>query len=56
MMPRIYAHQVEAGNRVGRHYSRFQPKLKAPPFVNQLLSKPKNHKITIFERESAKTG
>jgi hypothetical protein len=56
MMLQIYAHQAESGNRVGLHYSHFQPKLTMPPFANQLLSPPKNRKIAIFERESAKTG
>jgi len=56
MTQRIYAHHAESGNRVGLHYSHFQRKLTIPPFANQLLSPPKNRKIAIFERESAKTG
>src|SRR5580693_8694635 len=43
-------------NRVGLHYSRFWPKLKTPSFANQLLSRLKNLKIRVFDRESAKTG
>jgi hypothetical protein len=40
----------------GLHYSRFWPKLKTPSFANQLLSRLKNLKIRVFDRESAKTG
>jgi hypothetical protein len=56
MTQRIYPHHVALGNRVGLHYSRFWPKLKTSPFVNQILSRPKNLKIRFFDRESAKTG
>jgi hypothetical protein len=56
MMRRIYPHHAALGNRVGLHYSRFWPKLKTPSFANQLLSRLKNLKIRVFDRESAKTG
>jgi hypothetical protein len=56
MMQRIYPHHAPLGNRVGLHYSRFWPKLKSPPFANQILSRLKNLKIRVFERESANSG
>jgi len=56
MMPRIYPHHAALGNRVGLHYSRFQPKLKTSVVANQSLSRLKNLKIWIFERESANSG
>jgi hypothetical protein len=56
MMRRIYPHPAALGNRVGLHYSRFWPKTKTSLVANQLLSRPKNLKIRVFERESAKTG
>jgi hypothetical protein len=55
-MQRIYPHHAALGNRVGLHYSHFWSKLKTPVFVNQILSRLKNIKIGVFERESAKTG
>jgi hypothetical protein len=56
MMQRIYLHHTAIGNRVGLHYSRFWPKLKTPPFANQILSRLKNLKIRVFGRESANSG
>jgi hypothetical protein len=56
MMQRIYPHHAALGNRVGLHYSRFWPKTQTPLVANQLLSRLKNLKIRVFNRESAKTG
>jgi hypothetical protein len=56
MMQRIYLHHAALGNRVGLHYRRFWPKLKTPPFANQILSPLKNLKIRGFRRESANSG
>jgi len=56
MMERIYPHHAAFGNRVGLHYSRFWPKTKTSLLANQLLSRRKNLKIRVFERESAKSG
>jgi hypothetical protein len=55
-MQRIYLHHAALGNRVGLHYRRFWPKLKTPPFANQILSRLKNLKIRVFGRESANSG
>ena len=55
-MQRIYLHHAAFGNRVGLHYRRFWPKLKTPPFDNQILSRLKNLKIRVFGRESANSG
>jgi hypothetical protein len=56
MMRRIYPHQAAFGNRVGLHYSRFWLKLKTPSLTDQSLSRAKNLKSRVFERESAKSG
>src|SRR5712671_4844681 len=56
MTRRIYAQSDALGNRVGLHYSRFRPKRKTPSLANQILSRLKNLKIRVFDRESAKTG
>jgi len=56
MMQRIYLHHTAIGNRVGLHYSRFWPKTKTSLVANQLLSRQKNLKIRVFERESANSG
>jgi len=56
MPRRIYPHHAALGNRVGLHYSHFWLKMKTSLVANQLLSQPKNLKIRVFQRESAKSG